>query len=88
MKPPHWKITFTVYNRLNLEGAATSTCASAQSATQEELKTEVVPVYEYARMQAEILRVTGQAKFAVSFTRKAGAAWLFYATVDNYMKQL
>ena len=39
-------------------------------------------------MQAEILRVTGQAKFAVSFSRKAGAAWLFYATVDSYMKQL
>ena len=39
-------------------------------------------------MQAEILRVTGQAKFAVSFSRKAGAAWLFYATVDRYMKQL
>ena len=39
-------------------------------------------------MQAEILRVTGQAKFAVSFSRKSGAAWLFYATVDTYMKHL
>ena len=45
-------------------------------------------VYEYVRMQAEILRVTGQAKFAVSFSRKSGAAWLFYATVDTYMKHL
>ena len=91
VKPPHWKITFTVYNRLNKDGEATSPNAQAAGQMQpenEEAKAEVVPVYEYVRMQAEILRVIGQAKFAVSFTRKGGAAWLFYATVDNYMKQL
>ena len=72
-----------MYNRLNQDGAAT-----AQAASHEESKTEVTEVYEYVRMQAEILRVTGQAKFAVSFSRKSGAAWLFYATVDTYMKHL
>ena len=54
----------------------------------EEEKAEVKPVFEYVKMQAEILRVPDQSKFAVQFTRKGGAAWLFYVTVDNYMRQM
>ena len=39
-------------------------------------------------MQAEILRVPDQAKFAVQFTRKGGAALLFYETVHSYMSKM
>ena len=62
-----------------------STGASTQNPQQDEEEKAFVPVYQFVKMQAEILRVPNQAKFAVQFTRKSGAALLFYENVKNYM---
>jgi len=48
----------------------------------------MVPVYQYVKIQAEILRVPDQAKFAVQFTRKSGAALPFYENVSYYMQKM
>ena len=68
-------------------GASTNYQQSTNTQAVEEEKA-MVPVYQYVKMQAEILRVPDQAKFAVQFTRKSGAALLFYENVKDFMRQL
>ena len=75
MSNQSWKLTFNVKKQIN-------------DINDGEAATDVVPIFEMAKLQVEILKVADQEKYCVDFQRKAGSAILFYDNANKYIDLL